>query len=324
MVAGNRLRDVLLRRRGLHEDLGTFGRRWNAFWFIALVLFLLAIGLWYNSIPREPEWSLSSEGILEYPKARGTVVYSENPIASPEDKLVKVQFESRGATVYGLLRIPGQRGDERIPGIVLLPGAGVSKETEQRVASELAKMGYATLTIDQRGIGESKEKVGDISSNYEAFRQGTEPPLHKIVYDALRSYDLLLERSEIDPERVAFVGESMGGRTAIIAAALEPRSRGAVGISTGGYGLGNVLPSNNLTLFQRSIDPDAYIGSISPRKLLMAHSSKDNIVDIENADRTFADAKEPKRFVSVSCETHGYCEEMKGKLSEGLAWIFEK
>jgi dienelactone hydrolase len=142
-----------------------------------------------------------------------------------------------------------------------------------------------------------------------------------MVYDALRAYDLLEERSEIDPNRVMVVGESMGGRTGIIAAGIEPGIRGVVCISTSGYGLGNTVPKSNQTLFQKSIDPDVYVGMISPRKVVMIHSNKDDIIPIEAAERTFSFANEPKRFITVGCETHGYCEGMSGELKKALEWI---
>ena len=327
MAAGEKLRDRILGQRDAYKAHGALSRMWKIGWALALLLFLLGIAIWYFFlIPRTPEWSVSGAGIINY-SARGQVAYSEAPFGTSEGKLLKVGYDSRGAAVYGLLRIPkitDSPGTKKFPGIVLLPGAGVTKEVEQKVAIELERMGYATLTIDQRGIGESVEEVGDMSSNYEIFRQGKEPPIHKMIYDALRGYDLLHERTEIDPDNIIFMGESMGGRTAIIAAGIEAGSRGAVGISTGGYGLWGVVPKNNQTLFQRSIDPDAYVGLLAPRKILMVHSSKDDVVMLENAKRTFSFANEPKRFVEVRCETHGYCMGMKEGLESGLGWMLEK
>jgi dienelactone hydrolase len=299
-----------------------FSRALNKVSLALLAILILAVATWFVLLPREPAWTFSSTGILNYSKDRGNVLYDEADLGNTKDRLIKVSYDSRGDKIYGILRIPKREG-EKVPGIVLLPGAGVTKETEQRVASVLSEMGYATLTIDQRGIGESTNDVGSLQSNYEIFRHGGEPPVHKMVYDALRAYDLLSGRSEVDPNKIVFMGESMGGRTAIIAAAIEQRAKGVVGMSTGGYGLGAVTPDNNLTVFQRSIDPDAYIDLISPRKVLMIHSSKDNVIPLLNSENTFSFAKEPKRFVNASCEIHGYCGEMRDGLETGLRWILE-
>ncbi|MFH1470873.1 MAG: alpha/beta fold hydrolase [Candidatus Micrarchaeota archaeon] len=338
MSLGEEKREQILSGKNLSESHRKLALGWNVLSAIAVILFLSAIGIWYFFFSAKPlDWSVSEEGLLSY-SPRGGIIYSEALVSSEGDTLLKIEFESRGTTVHGLLRIPKIAGEagtgtnetggdasigasSGVPGIVLLPGAGVTKEGEQKVASELARMGYASLTIDQRGIGESKEKVGDLNSNYEIFLRGKEPPVYEMIHDALRAYDLLRERHEIDSGRIFFMGESMGGRTAIIAAALEPRARGAVGISTGGYGLGGAVVKNNLTLFQKSIDPDAYIGMIAPGKVLMIHSKRDDVVGIENARRTYVGASEPKRFVEVDCNTHGYCVEMKEELGDGLAWI---
>jgi uncharacterized protein len=314
-------RRIMLSAKPVSDSHRDLSRRWKAFAAGLLVLFLLVVSVLYLMLPHEPDWSVTPAGLVNYGGERGHVVYSEENLGGA-DTLIKVEYESRGATVYGILRIPKSASGGKAPGIVLLPGAGVTKENGQKVAVLLANMGYATLTIDQRGVGESREAVGDLRRNYEYFLHGNEPPLHKMLYDALRAYDLLKERPEIDSGRILVAGESMGGRIAIMAGAVEPGIRGVVGISTGGYGLGQAVPMDNQTLFQRSVDPDAYVGLIAPRKLLMLHSKRDRMVSLENAERTFGLAGEPKRIVAVGCETHGYCADMEEGLREGLAWIY--
>jgi uncharacterized protein len=315
-------RQKVLAEKGVSKRTAGLKDTWMKVAAIAIFLVIAgAVALYFLTL-EGPDWGISKDGLIRYKENRGIIVYSENPLGSDGDYVSKITFDSRGATVYGLLRIPKAGG--KVPGIVLLPGAGVTKENEQRVAQVLSEMGYATLTIDQRGIGESKELTGDISTNYEYYRdmQG-EPQLYKMAYDALKAYDVLKERQEIDREKIAFMGESMGGRFAIIAAALQ-NTTGVIGISTGGYGLGNSKPDNNKTLFMRSLDPDAYISGISPQKVLIIHSSKDNVIALENAQRTFNFASEPKRIEVVNCSLHGYCDDMKMPLKEGLKWVFSQ
>ncbi|MFH1447612.1 MAG: alpha/beta fold hydrolase [Candidatus Micrarchaeota archaeon] len=312
--------DKKLHEKSVFKEYKRLKKSWNMFIIGTLIIFLLLIVVFYFLMQKEPDWKISDDGLLYYAPDRGPPIYKYSDIGSMADTTIVLSYESRGATVHGVLRIP-KTDVKRVPGIVLLPGAGVTKEMEQQLALVLRDMGYATLTIDQRGVGESEEKLRDLDVDYNLFRWGNEPTAHKIVYDALKAYDLLSEREEIDHDRIIILGESMGGRVGIIATALEPGIRGVVGISTGGYGLGNVSPGDNLTLFQRSFDPDTYIGSISPRKVLMIHSRNDNIIIIENAERTFSFANEPKRLVYVDCEMHGYCDEMSEELEEGIAWV---
>ena len=288
----------------------------------AIVLLLVAGTIWYFSTRPQaaPAWQVTDSGVLEYPThaERGVLAYNQTPLTdSTPDTLIKVTYKSEGAIVYGLLRIPKLGAGMKAPGIVLLPGAGVTKEAEQKLAIALSGWGYATLTIDQRGVGESAEKVGDMTSEYNLFTWGTEPESHRMVYDALRAYDLLSGRDDVDAGNIAFMGESMGGRIAIIAAAIEPSAKGVVGISTSGYGLMDMGDAKE-TRFVRSLDPDNYLSLLPPRGLALFHSSDDPVIPIESAQRTYQLASEPKSIFVTDCGMHGYCEKMADALKAAL------
>jgi fermentation-respiration switch protein FrsA (DUF1100 family) len=157
----------------------------------------------------------------------------------------------------------------------------------------------------------------DFKYDYSLFQDGMEPVEHKMVFDALRSVDVLRQDSRIDPKRIAIIGESNGGRFAIIATALDPGIKGVIGISTSGYDTESQLAGINdetLIRFYRSIDPDTYLGFLPPRKLVMLHSDNDNIIPIALAKKTFEKAKEPKQFYEVTTGTHGFSEGMREPL----------
>src|SRR5659263_672513 len=104
---------------------------------------------------------------------------------------------------------------------------------------------------------------GDINYDYNLWKNKSEPVEHKMVFDALRSVDVLRQEPSIDPERIAIVGESNGGRFAIIAAAIDPGISGVIGISTSGYDIESQIgdiTDENLIRFDRSIDPETYLG----------------------------------------------------------------
>ena len=138
-------------------------------------------------------------------------------LSPPEDDgnstLSEVRFQSRDAQIAALLRIPDANANNGgIPGIVLLPGATVSKEREQKLAKHLADLGFASITLDQRNLGGVDAK-GDL----QMFLKGEEPTEHKMVYDALAAAEILRAQPEIDPEGIIYAGESNGGRFAIMA-----------------------------------------------------------------------------------------------------------
>jgi len=275
-----------------------------------------------NSIEETLQWELSEAGTLSF-SPREEPVFTAQEIEdsySPEDPdiLKLISFESSGENVQALLRIPANASSA--PGIVLLPGAGVSKESEQGMAAELSKMGYATLTLDQRNKG-----AINVDRDLELFRAGLEPVEYLMVYDTLKATDVLSIQPEIDPERLAILGESNGGRFAIIACALEPSLKGVIGISTSGYGTEEIDPASvadsEAYRFYLSIDPDTYLSALPPSKLVMMHSFNDTVISHELALRTFALAEEPKAMYNATEKTHGYTASMHPYLEKELALL---
>lgn len=262
------------------------------------------------------EWKISTDGLLEYPIDRGRIDCQRTPMETGEDYVLeKVVFESKGLNIFGLLRMP--KGIKNPPGIVLLPGAQVTKEGEQGLATALQRLGFASLSLDQRGHGETGGSVPGMGEDFLSFTQGVEPVQHKMVYDALRAVDCMRTFRDLDKDKIYIGGESMGGRFAIIAGAIDRSISGVLAVSTSGYRLPAGL-SRDQQAFLASIDPNAYASMISPRKLVMIHSKNDNVIPIEDALATFERTKEPKAFYTIQEKTHGYNQEMDAYLAEEL------
>ncbi len=268
------------------------------------------------------QWAVSDEGILEYIVC--VPQYNQSPPEGDGNStLSAVTFQSRDTKMAALLRIPWLKPDENgknrsIPGIVLLPGATVTKEREQKLAKHLADLGYASITLDQRNLGGIDPK-GDL----QMFLKGEEPTEYKMVYDALAAAEILRAQPEIDPKRVIYAGESNGGRFAIIACALDPAARGVLAISTCGYGTDAAIASQGVTdrdliRFYRSIDPETYLSKIAPHPLAMIHSRNDTIIPYRLAEQTYARGVQPKSLHTVGCSVHGYCAEMSGAMEKEL------
>jgi hypothetical protein len=144
-----------------------------------------------------------------------------------------------------------------------------------------------------------------------------------MVYDALAAAEILRDQPGIDQNRIIFVGESNGGRFAVIACALDSRACGVVAVSTNGYGTKAAIASRKLMepktiQFYKSIDPETYLGKIPPRKLVMLHSLNDTIIPYEYANLTYSLASQPKELHIVNCSIHGHCEEMDEFLKKEL------
>jgi uncharacterized protein len=309
----------------------------NYFYGFIVLLILAAAALAYYSpllkpkiieIPRDNddkiEWHVDTEGRIAYQSERGNVKFNRQDYEKNESLLVsKIIYQSRDKNIYGLLVMPTS-ADELLPGIILLPGAGVSKESELELARKIALLNAVVLVIDQRGTGETDGIFPSLDEDYVAFKNEIEPVQHLMVYDALRAYDLLYRSPFVDSNRILIAGESLGGRIAVIAAAIDKNINGVLVISSSGFdfkGGGDI----NRDTFLRSIDSDHYIGLISPRKLVMIHSTNDNIIPLASANNTFSKAKEPKQFIVINnseCR-HGYCDSMWPSLAEALDYLVE-
>lgn len=299
---------------------------------LAVVLALSAVAFYFiKSINETKEiekqmsdWLVDSNGYLSYPLDRVDVKFSRQDYGVEGNLTIhKMIYQSKDGNIHGLLVLPTS-AEELLPGIVLLPGAGVSKESELKLAKKIALLDAAVLVIDQRGIGETTAQLNSIEQDYADFLKGNEISQHLMVYDALRAYDLMKNAPFTDSERIIIAGESLGGRIAIIAAAIDRNIDGVLVVSSAGLGV-EMTNNTKVNSFLNSIDPDHYIGLISPRKLVMMHNANDKNVPLSAAINTYSKAQEPKEFVLVNDTTcnHGYCDSMYTGLVEALDYLVE-
>lgn len=135
------------------------------------------------------------------------------PLVDPPMELLDVPFD--GTTLPGYLRKP--TGVERPPLAVLLPGADSTKEELYDLGTQLVRRGVAAYAFDGPGHG------------LVSFRLKLRPDQETAVVAVL---DRLLERDDLDRERVAVCGISYGGLFAIRAAAVDERVKAAVSMSS--------------------------------------------------------------------------------------------
>lgn len=111
--------------------------------------------------------------------------------------------EATPATITGTLALPPST--ELVPGVVLTHGCGGLNSGPKEWGKELVEYGYATLVIDSfRG-----RDVGEVCSGQENMN------IASVLYDVYRGLDLMADHPRIDPTRIALLGFSFGGRTAL-------------------------------------------------------------------------------------------------------------
>ena len=111
--------------------------------------------------------------------------------------------ESTPATIEGRLTLPPT--DVAVPGVIITHGCGGVGGAERGWVDDLVGAGYGTLLLDSfDGRGISSVCAGRETMNVAS-----------LVVDLYRAADALREHSYIDGSRLAVIGFSFGGRTAL-------------------------------------------------------------------------------------------------------------
>jgi dienelactone hydrolase len=131
------------------------------------------------------------------------------------------------------------------------------------------------------------------------------------IIEARRAVDLLVERTDVDPQRVGYVGHSYGATIGGILAAVEKRARvyvlmGGLPSLVDSYSTSqkpeivqerDAIPPEELQRFiniMKPLDTDQYLGYAAPSVLFMQFARHDDFVTEEEAERFFKAASEPK------------------------------
>ena len=119
----------------------------------------------------------------------------------------------------------------RLPAVLYCCGHidnGFRYENYQTVMLNLAKKGFAVMSLDPAGQGERKmTKMAAATHEHsycgvQAFACGYSPALY-FICDAMRAIDYLQSRNDIDGERIGVTGRSGGGTQSAYIAAIDPR-----------------------------------------------------------------------------------------------------
>ena len=132
-----------------------------------------------------------------------------------------ISFNANGSQAAGILVMP--QGDGPFPVVVWAPGHGVYEGAAMWLpdALKLAKAGYAGFLL---------EEPSTVTDKCDAFDEGK--GFIDYVIQASRALDLLATMSEIDAERIGFVGWSMGTLPGVYLSGLDERIKAFVFAST--------------------------------------------------------------------------------------------
>lgn len=278
---------------------------------VALIITACCVG---PSGTESGHFSVDEEGMLVLDCPRCT---AEETVLSVNENftLNRVVFHNPEGDVFALAAIPR----DPIAGIVLSPGAGVTKEGHQGRAEMYASQGYAYLVLDVRGNGgETGGYPMNLDLDFQKYLAGKWPQYYLSVCDVSSARVYLQGKSEIP---LYATGESNGGRYAAIAAALDPGFAGYIGISTSGFSRAGDSYSGDARKFLLSVDPVTPAEKMTGRTTWIFHSSADPIIPYSAGQEFYAAFPLPKKFF-VFNGTHGQNEETDSLILGECAQIY--
>jgi len=237
----------------------------------------------------------------------------------------RVQVPYEGTTLPALF-MKGHGVTGPAPTVVLFNGLDGSKEVTVLYGGiELAARGINTLAIDGPGQG-------------EALRLQNIPSRHDFEVAGTAAYEYVAGRPEVDPQRVAIAGVSMGGYLAPRACAFEPRY--AACIAWGGHydyheswlrrrreiesgGTKVSAPYFHLMWVLGVPDMDAAMAKLKNYTLagvaekiscpfLCVHGENDTIVPVEYAKKLFAAVSSKHKTMRIFTGAEGGSEHCQG------------
>lgn len=143
-----------------------------------------------------------------------------------------VSFVSDGLRIAATFFAPEDGGPH--PGIVMCQGAIGQRQFFRfpEIARRFAALGYAALTFDHRGFGESEGEPG------RTFQM-------EQVQDVRDAMSYLASQAQVDGDRLALFGTSIGGGNVVYAGAIDPRARWVISAVGFGDGASVALGGNN-------------------------------------------------------------------------------
>ena len=216
-----------------------------------------------------------------------------------------------GLSLAGWLLKPDSAGTKG-PAIIICHGLGANRSDFTDLAAVLADRGYVVLAFDFRAHGDSEGSRTSLGYHEQK--------------DVAAAFSYLASRPEVDQYRVGIFGFSLGGSTAILAAAETQKFKAVAADSaftslrdqarqsiTGFYHL-PAFPFVHLSVlayelyFQttvRVIDPESVIGTISPVPVLIIAGEGDDMIPVGDGRRLYQAAQEPKQLWIIPVGGHG-------------------
>ncbi len=202
---------------------------------------------------------------------------------------------------------------EQGPAILHAHGNAGNVLYHESFSSFLTMSGFHVLLFDYRGYGRSDKG----SMNRE-----------DLTIDTRAALAYLMEREDVDADRVGVLGVSLGGPFALDAAINEPRVEAVVTVSTyaSWRGVADDAVGIASVLIPEGLDPVDLARKLETRPYLILHGTGDEIVDVKHAEEIRASAEDS--FIDVTVKTypgdHNSLIQRDIEAQQDLAGFFER
>jgi uncharacterized protein len=201
------------------------------------------------------------------------------------------------------------------PGVVVVHGAGSRKENHADFARLATASGWAALTFDLPGHGESEGAMSGAA-----------------VGDVLSMVRLLAAQDGVDARRVAVRGSSLGGFLAICAAADGPEIAGVIaicpageehlarGVRSGRFEM-RVGDPLDLEAWLMAQDIGDAVERMAGRPLILMHAEGDTQIPSYHSEDLYERASEPRKLIIAPGGAHTTVQHDPELQSAALRWV---
>jgi len=232
-------------------------------------------------------------------------------LPSPDAPNVRGEHEGRPYWLW----LPKAEG--KWPGMVILHGSGSRKENHGDFARMCAAGGWAAISYDQRGHGESADEMSPAA-----------------LGDVAKMARFLASHDRVDASRICVRGSSMGGFWAIHAAATSTAIAGAIAICPAGEEhLRRMLAAKKLPFHTSEGTRDALVAWLGehdlreaaelmgPKPLIILHAAGDERIPSDFSEELNARKPEPKKLIVLPGGHHRSVQHDPEMQSVALSWL---
>ena len=250
----------------------------------------------------QPATVAEAEEIFGYDTSVPLDVQIESEFQIRDVKVEDLTFASpMGGRVPALLWKPAA-GEGPFPAIVGMHGMPGDRHQMRETGEAYAAAGAIVIGISgPAGRPDGTRRYVTFETPRDSLEQV------QLIVDIRRAVDLLESRSDVDPDRIVFIGGSYGGAVGGLVAGVEHRFQAFV-LMTGDGGVVTHFVTGGATdrlppadrerwlAAMAPIEPIRFVGLAAPRPLLFQNANFDRFVTREDATRYQQAGSEPKKI----------------------------